>query len=132
MIGRIEGVVSAKRTGSAILSAGGVGYKIAATREALADLKVGRPASLWTHLAVREDSLDLYGFKTEEELRFFELLLTVSGVGPKSAPAQRAHRCRATRTRSKQCAVSATRCTKRVMRSAKCRARLQKAANAFA
>src|SRR3989344_1569771 len=85
MIGRIEGTVSAKKTGFVILSAGGIGYKIAATREALADLKAGEKAALWTHLAVREDSLDLYGFRTEEELYLFELLLTVSGVGPKSA-----------------------------------------------
>ena len=85
MIGRIEGEVSVRRAGFVILSAGGVGYKIAATREALASLKAGEKASLWTHLAVRENALDLYGFQTEEELRFFETLLTVSGVGPKSA-----------------------------------------------
>lgn len=85
MIGRIEGVVSAKRAGFAIISAGGVGYKVAATREALGSLTMGHAASLWTHLAVREDSLDLYGFKTEHELALFELLLTVPGIGPKSA-----------------------------------------------
>lgn len=85
MIGRIEGMVSVKRSGAVILSAGGVGYKIAATREALAGLKAGEKAALWTHLAVREDSLDLYGFRAEDELHLFELLLTVSGVGPKSA-----------------------------------------------
>ncbi len=85
MIGHIEGDVFVKRAGFAILSVGGVGYKIAATREALSSLKAGETAALWTHLAVREDALDLYGFRTEDELRFFELLLTVSGVGPKSA-----------------------------------------------
>lgn len=85
MIGRIEGEVSAKRAGFAILSTGGVGYKIASTREALAELKAGERAALWTHLAVRENSLDLYGFRSEDELHFFELLLTVSSVGPKSA-----------------------------------------------
>ncbi|KKW08789.1 MAG: Holliday junction ATP-dependent DNA helicase RuvA [Candidatus Kaiserbacteria bacterium GW2011_GWA2_49_56] len=42
-------------------------------------------AALWTHLAVREDVLDLYGFRTEEELHVFELLLTVPGIGPRSA-----------------------------------------------
>ncbi|MBI2025515.1 Holliday junction branch migration protein RuvA [Candidatus Kaiserbacteria bacterium] len=85
MIGRIEGTVSAKRVGFIILSAGGVGYKVAATREVLAALKMGEKFALWTHLAVREDSLDLYGFRTEDELHFFELLLMVPGVGPKSA-----------------------------------------------
>lgn len=85
MIGRIEGKVVVKRAGFAILSAAGIGYKIAATREALAALRISEHAALWTHLIVREDALDLYGFRTEYELRFFELLLTVSGVGPKSA-----------------------------------------------
>lgn len=87
MIGHIEGTVRAVRHTFAIISAGGVGYKIALTKEALAGLKPEGTASLWTHLAVREDALDLYGFRTEEELRIFELLLTVSGIGPKSAMA---------------------------------------------
>lgn len=85
MIGHLTGEVTAVRPGFAIISAAGVGYKVAATRELLAKLKQGEKTSLWTHLAVRETSLDLYGFKSEEELRFFELLLTVSGIGPKSA-----------------------------------------------
>jgi len=85
MIGHIEGTVLAIRAGFAILSANGVGYKVALTREVLTSLKNGKGVSLWTHLAVRENALDLYGFRTEEEMRFFELLLTVSGIGPKSA-----------------------------------------------
>lgn len=85
MIGYVEGNVSAIRAGYAIVSTGGVGYKVFATRELLAALKQGSDAELWTHLAVRENALDLYGFATEEEMRFFELLLTVSGIGPKSA-----------------------------------------------
>ncbi len=64
---------------------GGIGYKVATTKEVLARTSVGSQVTLWTHLAVREDALDLYGFPTEEELRFFELLLTVSGIGPRSA-----------------------------------------------
>src|SRR3989338_3162004 len=87
MIGYIEGTVRALRPTFAIVSTGGVGYKITLTKEALAGLKAEGPASLWTHLVVREDVLDLYGFRTEEELRIFELLLTVSGIGPKSAMA---------------------------------------------
>lgn len=81
----IEGEVRAVREGSCIVMAHGVGYRIAATGEVLAHLAVGTPAKLWTHLAVREDALDLYGFVDEQELRFFTLLLTVSGIGPKSA-----------------------------------------------
>lgn len=85
MIGMIEGQVAAIRAGYAIISAGGVGYKVAATRATIASLSLESPASLWTHLIVREDVLDLYGFETEEEMRFFDMLLSVSGIGPKSA-----------------------------------------------
>jgi Holliday junction DNA helicase RuvA len=85
MIGSVTGEVTAIRTGYAIISAGGVGYKVAATRSTLAALSINSPASLWTHLIVREDVLDLYGFETESEMVFFEMLLSVSGIGPKSA-----------------------------------------------
>lgn len=85
MIGHLEGKVTATRVGFVVLSVGGVGYKVAATRETLASIKGKKEAALWTHLAVREDILDLYGFGSEEELKFFELLLTVPGIGPKSA-----------------------------------------------
>ena len=85
MIGHLEGTVRKVGEGYCILSAGPVGYKVAATGQTLSSLRQGDFAAMWTHLAVRENSLDLYGFFSEEELRFFELLLTVSGIGPKSA-----------------------------------------------
>lgn len=85
MIGRIEGEVSAKRAGFVIVSVGGVGYKVAVPREMLFKIKEKAHVSFWTHLAVREDALDLYGFTSEEELEFFELLLGVPGIGPKHA-----------------------------------------------
>ena len=85
MIGHLEGTVRVVRAGYAIVSAGGVGYKVFVTRELLLTLRQNHEAALWTHLAVRENALDLYGFGSEEELRLFELLLTVSGIGPKSA-----------------------------------------------
>jgi holliday junction DNA helicase RuvA len=85
MIGHLEGTITALREGYCILSAGGVGYKVAATRDALARCQPGGRVSLWTHLSVRETALDLYGFSTEHELGLFEKLLTVSGIGPKSA-----------------------------------------------
>jgi Holliday junction DNA helicase RuvA len=85
MIGHLEGVVLKVSAGFAIVSCGGVGYKVAATKDTLARLRQNDTASLWTHLAVREDALDLYGFAKEEDLNFFGLLLTVSGIGPKSA-----------------------------------------------
>lgn len=85
MIGFLEGTVRALSAGRAIISVGGVGYKVAAVKQTLLKLTPGKDTSLWTHLVVREDVLDLYGFETEPELRFFEMLLTVSGVGPRSA-----------------------------------------------
>lgn len=85
MISFLEGSVHAVRGTHCIVMVSGIGYKVATTKQTLATLSAGRGTALWTHLAVREDVLDLYGFTTEEELRFFELLLTVSGIGPKSA-----------------------------------------------
>ncbi len=85
MIGYLEGVVKAVRASFCVVSAGGVGYKVAATKDALQTMREGQSIALWIHTAVREDALDLFGFPSESELEFFELLLTVSGIGPKSA-----------------------------------------------
>ena len=85
MIGYIEGSVMALRPTDCIVLTAGIGYKISSTKEMLLGLSVGSRAQFWTHLAVRENSQDLYGFVSQEDLRFFELLLTVSGIGPKSA-----------------------------------------------
>ena len=85
MIGYIEGKIKAMRISHCVVQVGGIGYKVFTTQDALLRHSVGSAAEFWTHLAVREDAQDLYGFALEEELRFFELLLTVSGIGPKSA-----------------------------------------------
>lgn len=85
MIGHLEGSVRAVRETHLILGVHGIGYKVAVLKETLARADFDTPLSLWTYLAVREDALDLYGFVDESELRFFELLLSVSGIGPKSA-----------------------------------------------
>src|SRR2546423_149958 len=85
MISHIEGEIFAVRPGYAIIDIQGVGYKTSLSKEALLGLKQGERAAFWTYHVIREDVQDLYGFKSEEELRFFELLLTVSGIGPKSA-----------------------------------------------
>lgn len=84
MIGYVQGTVRAVRPNYLILDVQGVGYKLYTLKETIARAQTGTWA-FWTHLAVREDALDLYGFVDEEELRFFELLLTVSGIGPRSA-----------------------------------------------
>ena len=83
MIGYMKGTVLRQDMRSVILDVHGVGYRIFTNTATLpGDAK---EQEFWTHLAVRENSLDLYGFSSEEELRFFELLISVSGIGPKSA-----------------------------------------------
>ena len=69
----------------AVIDCGGVGYACRTTNVTLGALAVGKPGKLYTYLNVREDAMELYGFATEEELKCFEMLLGVSGVGPKAA-----------------------------------------------
>lgn len=85
MIGSIQGKVSYKGTNFIILEVNGVGYKVFIIPTLLATTKTDQDLKLFTLTYVREDQITLYGFTTMEELQFFELLLTVSGVGPKSA-----------------------------------------------
>jgi Holliday junction DNA helicase RuvA len=85
MIGKITGQISWIGEKFALVETGGIGYKVHAGASTLAKLKIGKNASFFTHLAVREDALDLYGFLEKSELDFFEMLLSVSGIGPKSA-----------------------------------------------
>src|SRR3989344_7848439 len=84
MFGHITGKIFNLKGTKAIVKTGGIGFAIHSTPSYLAKLKIGTEANFWTHTAVRENSIDLYGFETEEELRIFEFLITVSGVGPKS------------------------------------------------
>ena len=69
----------------AVIDCGGVGYACHTTNNTLSSLKKGETAKLFTHLNVREDVMELYGFATENELNCFRLLIGVSGVGPKAA-----------------------------------------------
>lgn len=87
MIAHLTGKVLYASERFVVLDAGGVGYKVRVTADTLYILRknVGEVAALWIHTAVREDALDLYGFQSEPELAFFELLIGVSGIGPKSA-----------------------------------------------
>lgn len=85
MFGHITGKIFDLKPSRVILKSGGIGFVINSTLSYIERLKTGQEASFWTHTAVRETSIDLYGFETENELHVFELLLSVSGVGPKSA-----------------------------------------------
>ena len=86
MIASLRGRVAQVRSGSIVLDVGGVGYLLAATASAcrLASDAEGE-VTLVTHLHVREDALQLFGFSGAGERELFELLLGVSGVGPKAA-----------------------------------------------
>ncbi len=85
MISHLSGTVLRVKDRFAIIDVAGVGYKVYSTIDNLLRLKKASSVSLWIYTAVREDSLDLYGFFSEEEESFFELLISVSGIGPKSA-----------------------------------------------
>jgi len=84
MFGHIAGKIFSLKGTKAVVKAGGIGFTIHSTPSYLGKLKTGIEAGFWTYTAVRENSIELYGFEAEEELRVFELLITVSGVGPKS------------------------------------------------
>lgn len=83
MIARIEGSIVAKTTDALIIDTGGVGYRVYTTPQILSG--AGDRMALYTYLSVRETALDLFGFQTLSELSFFEMLLSVSGIGPRSA-----------------------------------------------
>ncbi len=86
MIALLTGEVAVRRPDHVVLSCGGVGYKLAVSAETLGKVPAsGKPATLHTHLIVRDDALLLYGFATEEERDLFLLLIGVQSVGPKMA-----------------------------------------------
>ncbi len=85
MFYHLKGVVTDLLPGMAVVECGGVGYGVTASTYTLSQLRAGTEAKLYISESVREDAFDLYGFKTLAEKRCFELMLTVSGVGPKAA-----------------------------------------------
>ena len=85
MITQLTGLVAHKDPEFLIVNVHGVGYKVFVTPEVLAHAPENKEITLWTHLSVRETALDVYGFLTREDLVFYELLIGVPGVGPKSA-----------------------------------------------
>src|SRR3712207_8475713 len=86
MIALLEGTVAVRRADHVVVSCQGVGYRLAVSAETLRHVPaVGRAATLFTHLIVRDDALLLYGFATAEERDLFLLLIGVQSVGPKVA-----------------------------------------------
>ncbi len=83
----LNGELAHREAGVCVIDCGGVGYKLTVslnTSEALIS-KLGKTVKLYTHLAVREDGIEMFGFSTPEEKECFNLLIGVSGVGPKAA-----------------------------------------------
>ncbi|KKQ51445.1 MAG: Holliday junction ATP-dependent DNA helicase RuvA [Parcubacteria group bacterium GW2011_GWD2_38_12] len=86
MIYSLDGIIEYKKDKFAVINVGGVGYKIFMSGDVLSKIpELGERAKIFTYLYVREDALDLYGFLNSFDLVFFEMLIAISGVGPKMA-----------------------------------------------
>ena len=85
MIASVDGIVGAVAPDSIVVEVGGIGYRVFVAPAVIAAAGPGSRLKLHTHHLVRDDLQALYGFRTVEELGFFNLLLTVTGVGPKVA-----------------------------------------------
>lgn len=81
----VNGTVAEIEAGLAVIDCSGVGYACATTNYTLSQLKKGERAKLYTYLNVREDTMEMFGFASQSELRSFKMLIGVSGVGPKAA-----------------------------------------------
>ncbi|MBU4284710.1 Holliday junction branch migration protein RuvA [Patescibacteria group bacterium] len=86
MIGSIEGKIEYSTDKYALIDVNGIGYKVYISVNTFKNLpEKSSKIKLFTHLHVREDIMDLYGFLNQEDLEFFELLISISGIGPKGA-----------------------------------------------
>ena len=86
MVSHVQGKILLKSDKFAVIDVSGVGYKVYISIETMRSIGTkGTEVSLWTHLSVRENALDLYGFCDYAEIELFEMLIGISGVGPKSA-----------------------------------------------
>lgn len=85
MIGFLRGKVEYISMDYCLLDVGGVGYRVFVSGNTRSQLKNGQETMLYTYLSVREDAMLLYGFLTQAEYELFQLLITVSGIGPKVA-----------------------------------------------
>ena len=85
MISYIKGIVANVNENFIILDNNGIGYKLTMPASSLYHLTEGMDVKIHTYMAVKEDDVSLYGFRTAEELEMFKQLITVNGVGPKNA-----------------------------------------------
>ena len=88
MIASLEGIIDAVSKDSLIVNVNGIGFKVAVTTSVLSEMGItGREVKLYTHFHVREDDMSLFGFGSLDELKLFETLISVSGLGPKTGMA---------------------------------------------
>lgn len=85
MISHLTGKCIDKNEKSVIIDVGGVGYLVFTTTETISRIKISDNLSVWTYLSVRENALEFFGFSTKDELNFFELLISIPGIGPRGA-----------------------------------------------
>jgi len=85
MIAFLSGTIRYTAPQFIVLDVAGVGYKVHCNQSTLSNTAPNTPLSLFTHLVVREDAMELFGFREQNELQLFELLIGISGVGPRSA-----------------------------------------------
>lgn len=85
MIGFLKGIVEAIELDYCLLDVNGVGYRVAITHKTSGQLHLAMPVKIYTHLAVREDDMSLYGFLSAKELETFKILISVSGIGARVA-----------------------------------------------
>jgi len=86
MISYLEGKILDKNEKFFVVDVSGIGYKVFSHSGILVKIpENGQNVKIWTHLYIREDAMDLYGFLNKEELEFFEILISISGIGPRSA-----------------------------------------------
>ena len=85
MIGFLRGTIAALKPDTCLIDVHGVGYRVSISDATRRELAQGKEAQLYTYLSVREDALQLYGFRTEQEYDMFLVLIGISGIGPKVA-----------------------------------------------
>ena len=85
MIYYLNGTIEIKKDSYIIIDVNGIGYKVSMPDTALQNLELNQNAKIFTYMRVSEDEVNLYGFLTNEELAMFELLISVGGIGSKSA-----------------------------------------------
>ncbi len=88
MIASLAGIIEAVSKDSLIVNVNGIGFKVTVTTSVLSEMGItGREVKLYTHFHVREDDMSLFGFSSLDELKLFETLISVSGLGPKTGMA---------------------------------------------